>query len=87
LTQESQKTELWIARYGLWKLLGAKRSFEKVLGVFVFLSGWKVLAQMTGAFAKFGNFLGIFGVFGPNRNYFSETRGPAVIFPNAQGPR
>jgi hypothetical protein len=63
LTQESQKTELWIARYGLWKLLGAKRSFEKVLGVFVFLSGWKVLAQMTGAFAKFGNFLGIFGGF------------------------
>jgi hypothetical protein len=24
---------------------------------------------------------------GPNRKYFSETEGPAIIFPNAQGLR
>jgi hypothetical protein len=57
-------------------------------------SGWRVLAQKTGAFANFGNFSGIFGEFsrcleslGPNRNYFSKIEDVAVIFPNAQGPQ
>jgi hypothetical protein len=33
------------------------------------------------------NFWGYLEWLGPNRKYFSETKGPAVIFPNAQGPR
>jgi hypothetical protein len=46
------------------------------------------------ALTKCGNFSGILGEFlgylewlGPNHKYFSEAEGPAVIFPNAQGPR
>jgi hypothetical protein len=32
-----------------------------------------------------GEFLGYLEWLGPNRKYFSETEGPVVIFPNAQG--
>jgi hypothetical protein len=35
----------------------------------------------------FRGFLGYLEWLGPNRKYFSETEGSAVIFPNAQGPR
>jgi hypothetical protein len=34
-----------------------------------------------------GEFLGYLEWLGPNHKYFSETEGPAVIFPNAQRPR
>jgi hypothetical protein len=30
--QESEKTELWIKRYALWKLSGANNLFRSVLG-------------------------------------------------------
>jgi hypothetical protein len=62
-------------------------------GFLEFWNGWRVLTQKTGALAKFEIFSGIFGEFsgylewlGHNRTYFSETEGPAVIFPNAEGP-
>jgi hypothetical protein len=58
-----------------------------------FLRGWKLWHERIGVLAKIEIFLGIFGGFlgclkwlGPNHNYFSEIEGPAVIFPNAQGP-
>jgi hypothetical protein len=35
----------------------------------------------------FRGFLGYWEWLGPNRKYFSETKGPIVIFPNAQGPQ
>jgi hypothetical protein len=42
----------------------------------------------VGIFRRFlGEFLGNLEWLGPNRKYFSETEGPVVIFPNAQGPR
>jgi hypothetical protein len=34
-----------------------------------------------------GAFLGYLEWVGPNRKYFLEAEGPAVIFPNAQGPQ
>jgi hypothetical protein len=34
-----------------------------------------------------GEFLGYLEWLGPNHKYFSETEGPAVIFPSAQGPQ
>jgi hypothetical protein len=51
------------------------------------------LAQKIGLLRSAGIFLGFLGEFlgylewlRPNRKYFSETKGLAVIFPNAQGP-
>jgi hypothetical protein len=42
----------------------------------------------VGIFQGFwGEFLGYLEWLGPNRKYFSETKGLAVIFPNAQGLR
>jgi hypothetical protein len=42
----------------------------------------------VGIFQGFlGEFLGYLEWLGPNRKYFSETEGPAIIFPNVQGPR
>jgi hypothetical protein len=70
-------------------------SFQDGSGVF--LKFWKWLEGLGAkdrALAKCGNFWGILGEFlgylewlGPNRKYFLETEGPAVIFPNAQGLR
>jgi hypothetical protein len=65
-------------------------SFQEILGNFWNLwSGWRVLAQKTGALAKFGNFSRIYVDFwsglGPFYKYFSEAEGPIVCFPNAQG--
>jgi hypothetical protein len=34
-----------------------------------------------------GRFLGYLMWLGPNHKYFSEIKGPAVIFPNVQGPQ
>jgi hypothetical protein len=34
LVQESPQLELWLQRYGFWKLLGAKRSFQEGSGIF-----------------------------------------------------
>jgi hypothetical protein len=34
-----------------------------------------------------GEFWGYLEWLGPNRKYFSETEGHAVVFPNVQGPR
>jgi hypothetical protein len=51
-----------------------------------FFSGGKLWRERTRALAKTGNFSHIFGEFleclewlGPNRKYFSETKGPAAI--------
>jgi hypothetical protein len=44
------------------------------------------LLRSAGIFRGFlGEFLGYLKWLGPNRKYFSETEGPAVILPNAQG--
>jgi hypothetical protein len=58
------------------------------------LSGWRVLAQKTGALAEFGNFLGnsvdfwsVWSGLGPLCNSFSEAKGTARIFTNIQGPQ
>jgi hypothetical protein len=66
---------------------GQNSLFRSVLGVILeFWSGWRDLAQETGALAKFGNFCGIFLYFcGPFCKYFSKAEGPVVSFPNAQG--
>jgi hypothetical protein len=40
LAQESLKSELQLQRYGLWKILGAKRSFQEGSGVFLKFWGW-----------------------------------------------
>jgi hypothetical protein len=46
------------------------------------------LLRSAGIFQGFlGEFLGYLEWVGPNRKYFLETEGPAVIFPNAPGPR
>jgi hypothetical protein len=71
--------------------LEAFRGKVVFLGVFWsnsrILEWWKVLAQKTGALAKFGKFSRIFVDFwsglGPFCNYFLETEGVALIFPNA----
>jgi hypothetical protein len=91
LAQESPKLKLEFQTNGLWKLLGAKRSFQE--GSRVFLKFWEWsedLGAKNRAFVKSGNFLGIFGYLvwlGPNRKYFSETEGPVVNFPNVQRPQ
>jgi hypothetical protein len=62
LVQESPKLELRLRRCGLWKLLGAKQSFQK--GSRVFLKSWersKGLGEKHRALTKCGNFSGIFG--------------------------
>jgi hypothetical protein len=53
-----------------------------------------VLAQKIGLLRSvesiqgfLGEFLGYLERLGPNRKYFSETEGHAIIFPNAQGPQ
>jgi hypothetical protein len=61
LSQESLKSELRLRRYGLWKLLGAKWSFQEGSGVF--LKFWEWLESLDAkdrALAKCGNFLGNF---------------------------
>jgi hypothetical protein len=88
LAQESLKLELRLQRYGLWKLLGAKWSFQEGSGVLLKFWEWlEGLGAKDRALAKCENFLGILGEFlgylewlGPNRKYFSETEGPVVIF-------
>jgi hypothetical protein len=94
LGQESLKLELRLQWFGLWKLLGAKWSFQE--GSRVFLKFWEWMEGLGAkgrTLAKCGIFSGILGEFlgylewlGPNRKYFLETEGPAVIFPNVQGP-
>jgi hypothetical protein len=62
LAQESPKSELRLRRYGLWKLLGAKWSFQEGSGVFLKFWEWSEgLGAKDRALAKCGNFLGIFG--------------------------
>jgi hypothetical protein len=95
LAPESPKLELWLQRYGLWKLLWAKWSFQEGSGVFLKFWEWlEGLRAKDRALAKCGKFLGFLGEFlgylewlGPNRKYFSEMKGPTVIFPNDQGPQ
>jgi hypothetical protein len=61
LAKESSKSEARLRRYGLWKLLGAKRSFQE--GSRGFLKFWEWLEGLGAkdrALAKCGNFLGIF---------------------------
>jgi hypothetical protein len=95
LAQESPKSELQLCRYGLWKLLGAKWSFQEGSRVFQnFQSGRRVLAQKIGILRSVGIFWGFLGEFlgylewlGANHKYFSETQGLEVFFPNAQGPQ
>jgi hypothetical protein len=68
LVQESPKSELLLQRYGLWKVLGAKRSFQKGSGVF--LKFWECLEGLGTkdmALAKCGNFSRMFGAFGVAR--------------------
>jgi hypothetical protein len=46
------------------------------------------LLRSTWMFRGFlDEFFGYLEWLGPNHKYFSETEGPVVIFPNAQGPR
>jgi hypothetical protein len=61
LVQESPKSELQLQRYGLWKHLGAKWSFQE--GSRVFLKFWEWLEGLGAkdrALAKCGNFSVIF---------------------------
>jgi hypothetical protein len=62
LVQESLKSELQLQRYGLWKLLAAKSSFQEGFGVS--LKVWELLEGLGAkdrAPVKCGNFSGIFG--------------------------
>jgi hypothetical protein len=62
LSQESLKSELRLRRYGLWKLLGAKWSFQEGSGVFLKFWEWlDGLGTKDSALGKCWNFLGIFG--------------------------
>jgi hypothetical protein len=62
LAQESPKTELRLQRFGLWKLLGAKWSFQEGFGGFLkFLELLEGLGTKDRALAKCRNFSGIFG--------------------------
>jgi hypothetical protein len=64
LVQESPKLELRLRRCGLWKLLGAKQSFQK--GSRVFLKSWersKVLVKNIGLLRSVGIFQGFLGDF------------------------
>jgi hypothetical protein len=47
---------------------GQNGIFRRFWGNFgIFLSGWRVLAQNTGALAKFGDFWSVWSGLGPNR--------------------
>jgi hypothetical protein len=62
LAQESLKSELQLRGYGLWKLLGAKWSFQEGSRVFLKFQEWlEGLGAKDMALAKCGNFSGIFG--------------------------
>jgi hypothetical protein len=61
LVQESLKLELRLRRYGLWKLLEAKWSFQEGSGVFLKFWEWlEGLGAKDRALAKCGDFSGIF---------------------------
>jgi hypothetical protein len=66
---------------------------ERAMNFENFWSGSRVLAQMTGALANFGNFWGIFEEFleclkglGPSRNYFLKLKGVSAKSLGTQGP-
>jgi hypothetical protein len=66
--QESCETELWIKRYGLWKLSGVKWSFKEVLGAILeFLEWLEGLGAKDMALVNFGDFQGFLWNFGGSR--------------------
>jgi hypothetical protein len=75
--------------------LEGKMVFLEGSGVFVeFFSGgefWRERIEILAKFQKiseiFGGFLGCLEGLGPNRNYFSKTKGPAAVFQRVQGWR
>jgi hypothetical protein len=73
LVQDSPKSELRLRRYGLWKLLEAKWSFQEGSGVFLKFWEWlEGLGAKDRALVKCVDFSGIFGynfrLFGVDRS-------------------
>jgi hypothetical protein len=67
--------ELWMKRYGLWKLSGVKRFFRRFWGnseIFGVVGG--VWHKKQGLLQNLGIFGGVWSGLEPNHNYFSKPR-------------